>query len=359
MAGRWRFTAHPHRDWLLKAGATRFALSPDLGQALLPLQGTTPDHRTISRLLEQQGWEGDCSRRTADALVALTRGRRRGGREPIWLKIPLVPADWTNALAGLLVGLTSWPVLGAMAALGFVGLATAGWSQGGPAYLTGFELRASILCFLGTAFWHELGHAAALRRTGYPCGGVGLGVLFIFPVLYAEVTAVELVTRRDRLRVDLAGVCFQLGAAGVLGLVGWQVPGAAFCLTAGWLALAAVTWSLLPFIRADGYWFLCDALGLVDLDRPVPWKRSTRVRAFLVLHRVVNAGFLILVGVALPVRIHGWLLVLTRTWQWPDQVALVAVAFFTAAAWWGLGQRLLMLYAACRVDLLRLWERSL
>jgi hypothetical protein len=326
---------------------------------LLPLQGTIPDHRAITRVLEQQGWEGDRSRRTADALVALTRGRRRGRREPIWLKVPLIPAGWTNVLAARLVGLTSWPVLGIMAALGAGALAVAGWNHGKPAVLSGQELWASVLCFLGTAFWHELGHAAALRRTGYPCGGIGLGVLFIFPVLYAEVTAVELVTRRDRLRVDLAGVCFQLGAAGVLGLLGWQVPGAAFCLTAGWLALAAVVWSLMPFIRADGYWFLCDALGLGDLDRPVPWGHSARMRAFLVLHRVVNGGFLILVGVVLPVRIHGWLLMLTRTLTWSDQVALAVVAVFTLAAWWGLGQRLLMLYAACRVDLLRLWGRYL
>ncbi len=39
------------------------------------------------------------------------------------------------------------------------------------------------------------------------------------------------------------------------------------CFLAGSSALLAVAWSLFPFIRSDGYWLLCDLLGMDDLDR--------------------------------------------------------------------------------------------
>jgi len=70
---------------------------------------------------------------------------------------------------------------------------------------------------------------------------------------------------------------------------------------AGRMSYFAVVWNLIPFIRADGYWALCDALGFRDLDRPCEVVPSRPKLIFLLIHRVLNIVFLIFVAVVLPV----------------------------------------------------------
>ena len=202
--------------------------------------------------------------------------------------------------------------------------------------------------------FHELGHAAALKRQGYPPGGIGLGVLFVIPVLFADVSAVAVLPRGGRLRVDLAGVCFQILAGGFLFGSGAFLPGRPFgrlLQLGGVLALPAVAWSLLPFIRADGYWFLADLLRLTDLEQPVPPGRGARLRVFLVLHRLANAGFLLLVGVAFPLRYLGFLAcpgILTGASLFLVRVLAMAAVLWL---WFGLGRRLFLLLRSCLADL--------
>lgn len=167
---------------------------------------------------------------------------------------------------------------------------------------------AGLGLFLLTAIWHELGHAAALARSGYPPGGIGVGVLFVIPVLFADVTAVGVLPRAGRIRVDVSGTIFQLGLGGVfMALAGWSIFAPALVLAAS-SALLAISWSLFPFIRSDGYWLLCDLLGLVDLDRPPSKPMSKLLRVFLVGYQLTNAAFLLLIGVYFPLRMIGLLL---------------------------------------------------
>jgi hypothetical protein len=275
----------------------------------------------------------------------------------MWLRVPLIPAWLVEKLARRLEALTWWPSLLAMAVIGggmyLVGALRSGWIDVG----SDGHLGPGLGVFLALALWHELGHAAALQREGYPPGGIGLGVLFVVPVLFADVSAVAALPRVGRLRVDLAGVCFQLGAGGWLFAAGALNPHLQFSgalRLGGLLALPAVAWSLLPFIRADGYWFLADLLGLSDLERPVPLTSGRRLKLFLILHRVLNGAFLLMVGVAIPLRVHRWLAWLFTGWGMPDWLAPAVTAGFALAAWWQLVARLLLLWSANRVDLGRL-----
>ena len=184
----------------------------------------------------------------------------------------------------------------------------------GPALADGVRFWLPVVgCFFLTALWHECGHAAALRREGFPAGGFGAGLLLILPVLYCDVTPVAALPRRGRLRVDLAGVCFQLLAGGLLAAAGsWlaePIPRAA-----GMLSLLAVFWSLLPFVRSDGHWALADLLGIADLQVPLdPWRGADRaasqptgrtrlLAAYLVIHRTLEGLFVITLAVLLPWR---------------------------------------------------------
>ncbi len=322
---RFRLEAHRAGPWLLTLAGRRFGVAPDLGRRLAGCGGSL-DPEAVRGLLTPE--EAAALRDLAAGGGAAGRPARDAGIRP---RLPLLPAVAVDAAARRLAPLASWPALAALAAGGGLAcllgpLARAGAPAAAPAGgAPGAAVAPAVgtwgpalALFLAGALWHELGHAAALRREGYPAGRIGGGLLLLVPVLWCDVSAVGLLPRRGRLRVDLAGAGFQLAAAGLLGLL----PAAAARLAA-WSTLLAVAWSLLPVLRTDGHWLLADLLGLPDLEAPAARATAGRVRArravagTLLLHRLLR--LLLLAGAVL------WL---------PGRVADAAVA---AAAAMGLG----------------------
>ncbi|MEK6194887.1 MAG: hypothetical protein N2F24_11755, partial [Deltaproteobacteria bacterium] len=122
--------------------------------------------------------------------------------------------------------------------------------------------------------------------------------------------------RTGRIRVDVSGMIFQLAAGGVfMGLAtlrGCPLAAVKVLTFAGSSALLAISWSLFPFLRSDGYWLLCDLLDLDDLDRPPSAPISNGLRLFLVGYQIANALFLLIIGVFFPWRMIGLLLGLAQ-----------------------------------------------
>jgi hypothetical protein len=280
---------HPHREgpWLVVHGRRRLAVPPELGRRLLDLDGGRPG---VPELALRLG--GDVT--AARALLA--PGGRHRGRGP-WLRLPLVPAAAVRRAAGPLRPLAAWPVLAVGAAAGAflvpIG-AGAGVGAAAPA------LVAAVALFLLGAVVHELGHAAALARAGYPPGGIGAGLVAAVPVLWCDVSAVTLLGRGGRARVALAGPAFQAAFAGLLALAGRAGAGAAAaaCGAAAAWSLVAVAWSLLPVFRADGFWLLTDLLGVDDLDRLPRAGDRGRTRLLLGGYRLLHGIFFAAVAVA-------------------------------------------------------------
>lgn len=366
-----KVSSHPRGPWFVQAGAGSFAVPPWVGRALLPLAGTRPTCEQLRRRLESaethdgggpQGpaMAGAQAQHLAERLVqalAAGGGRRTPGLPswgrrrlpgpapgPLWIRIPLLQGRTVQAAADRLRWCAGWSglaVLGAVGAAGYLLPAVLGAPT--PAPVSGAGLGAGVVLVLGTALVHEFGHAAALARTGYPPGGIGLGVLLVIPVLYAEVTAVALLPRREKVRVAAAGAGFQLALGGLLhaacGLA-WLPQGAAGALRVGaGGALVAVGWSLLPFIRADGYWIVCDLLD-TDLDRPLRPGRGRGVVLAACLHRLAGAVLLLAAGTgltraALPRAGPG-----VRVW----------IGLFFLVLWWALLRRAAHLAALCLGD---------
>lgn len=186
----------------------------------------------------------------------------------------LVPAHWTRRLARPLAPLLRWPLMGAVLvafllvqawAIGEVGLATAADSaiRSPAAFLVVLALT------IGSASFHELGHAAALSRAGREPGAMGAGFLLVFPALYTDVTEAYLLPRSDRLKVDLAGIYFNMLFA--LGIAAVAAASGELWLTAAVvLQLVLVVQQLLPFVRFDGYYIVSDLIGVPDLYLRLP-----------------------------------------------------------------------------------------
>lgn len=175
------------------------------------------------------------------------------------LRLTLAPARLVEGAGRILAPATAGPALALLGAGGALILAATAQRPPGPA--SWLAVLAGVLLL---ALVHELGHAAALCRGGGRPGAIGAAWLLAVPALWCDVSEAALLRPRDRVRVDLAGPAFQLGAAGAAALAGIACDLGAPLLAARAAATAAAV-SLLPLRRADGGWALADAL-----DQPRP-----------------------------------------------------------------------------------------
>lgn len=312
---RLEVTPHAAGPWLVKWGDRRFAVTPEVGRDLA--EGALP----------------------VDLLKDMGEGQPSHRARPIWVRKTVFSANTTTVLSKILTHWVATYCLVFFALMGALAYLVVDWRLVAPGGLGGWLAGFGLI--IATALWHELGHAAALQREGYPPGGIGVGILFVVPVLWADVTPVAALPRRRRIRVDLAGVCFQLGAGGLCAVIAaTEGPGTAVFGMGAAGALAAVIWSLLPFMRTDGYWALCDLLGLEDLDRPPPLGSSRALSRFVAVFRVANGLFLIFVVVWIPQRIFGLVLLVADLAGFePGNPAvrgfavLVSMAVFGGLAW--------------------------
>jgi len=274
----------PGARWLLRDGGRCYAVPASLGRRLR-------DGEVVPGLDE-----------------ALAEGDGPAGGRTLWLGLPLLPAGVVAGVGRVLSRLTSWWWLCVLAALGCVG-----YAMSGRASPVGHDWPLLIAGLFAAGLVHEFGHAAALTYGGGRPGAVGVGMLFIFPVLFCDVTAVSLLSRLDRVRVDVAGVAWHLAVGGGMALAGVGLDAPSLTL-ASWGVLAAVVWSLLPFLRTDGYWLLCDLLGMSALEGAAPEGAGRWLRLVLIAWRVGSVLFLGVIVMALVGRLW-WLVGVAEVWR--------------------------------------------
>ena len=143
------------------------------------------------------------------------------------------------------------------------------------------ELLLLVLALaVGSAAFHEIGHAAACRYGGGRPGGMGAGIYMVWPAFYTDVTDAYRLPRRARLRTDLGGLYFNAVIA-VVTLAVWLAVRADALLLLVAIQLLEMVKNLSPVIRSDGYHVLSDATGIPDLyahigptlRRLLPWRR--------------------------------------------------------------------------------------
>lgn len=201
---------------------------------------------------------------------------------PLHLRILLLPASLIRPLLNGLVWLFH-PMAGAIAGLGC--LVSLGYLLFQPTLLadmTGADFAIGVgICLLGM-FIHEFGHASACVRYGARQEGIGAGIYWVFPVLYAHIDDAWRLTRRQRATVDIGGVYFQsfflIAFTAVHFLTGAPLAGFVAYFT-GFLML----YTLNPALKFDGYWLLSDLSGIYNLHDHVQTKVRDILRACRVL----------------------------------------------------------------------------
>lgn len=127
-----------------------------------------------------------------------------------------------------------------------------------------------ILFILSNIFiiFHEIGHASASLRFNLPAKDIGFGFYFIFPVFFTDVTRIWMLSKKERIIVNIAGIYFQL-VINVLMIVFFFLTDneliKRFILYFVFSNIFVATYSFIPFFRNDGYWIYSDLFKIKNL----------------------------------------------------------------------------------------------
>ena len=181
---------------------------------------------------------------------------------------PIIPAVAVRRVSRALTGIFQWPAAVALLA-GIAWALVAGLHERslGGSQLTDVVLShfwSGYALFLVSLIAHEFGHATACARFGAEPAEIGVGIYFIYPALYSDVTDAWRLARWERVVVDAGGVFFQ-AIVGAGFMLGFQLTGFAPLLAASVLVATNCLFSLNPLLKFDGYWLIADALGVTNL----------------------------------------------------------------------------------------------
>ena len=141
-------------------------------------------------------------------------------------------------------------------------------------------------------FFHEFGHCAALCFCGLKTKGIGVGIHFIFPMVFAEVTQAWVLSSKKRIIVDLGGFHFQLITTLLFYIIAIQSSNRT-CIDLVRFSVFLFCFNLNPFIKSDIYWALSDYFNLPNLHEV----GSQKVQAFFKAPKFQNFNLLFVFGI--------------------------------------------------------------
>jgi putative peptide zinc metalloprotease protein len=185
---------------------------------------------------------------------------------------------WLNQYTSFIY--TPWFTLVTLAAFAFsAGITVTHWSEIGRDTLEFYNFShktwGDVAQLYIVAVWvlclHEIGHGHACKHYGARVPAMGFALIYLAPAFYTDTTEGEVqATRYQRLVISLAGVWAELMVYAIVTPIWWGTPpdtpvhnAAYFLMLITGIAAALVNWN--PLIKLDGYYMLCEILGIVDL----------------------------------------------------------------------------------------------
>ena len=124
------------------------------------------------------------------------------------------------------------------------------------------EIVECILVIIALGLVHELGHSCALMRYGQRAGAIGIGVYLYMPVFFSNVTNAWKLKRMKRVCIDMGGMYFQALGISLLYIIVALLASNSVIKIAIIVSTLQIVGNFNPFIKMDGYWVICDFLGV-------------------------------------------------------------------------------------------------
>ncbi|MGB2672495.1 MAG: efflux RND transporter periplasmic adaptor subunit [Candidatus Acidiferrum sp.] len=201
------------------------------------------------------------------------------------LSMILFPAFNPDKFLTKLYGWTSWIytpwfTIVTLAAFAFtLGLTIAHWPEIGRDTVQFYNFTEktwgdiAVLYVLGmfVVAAHEYAHAHACKHYGGRVPAMGFALIYLTPAFYTDTTEGAVKgTRYQRLVISLAGIWVELIICSIATPIWWGTPpntvihdGAYFLMLLTGITSLLINWN--PLIKLDGYYMLCEILGITDL----------------------------------------------------------------------------------------------
>lgn len=129
---------------------------------------------------------------------------------------------------------------------------------------TTLPIVLTMLLYLPTIFFHEIGHVAACKKFTGKSSEIGVGLYIIFPVFFSSISAIWHGKKEERIIANLAGIYMQLWCM-LFFIFLYFITDAPIFIHMIFLTGVYNFIQLLPFIRSDGYWLLSDLTSTPNL----------------------------------------------------------------------------------------------
>lgn len=122
-----------------------------------------------------------------------------------------------------------------------------------------------------TLCWHELGHAHACKHYGGRVHAMGFLLIYLTPAFYTDISeGLVTGTRVERFIMTLAGAHAELLICAVATPIWWGTPPGTSVHNAAYLlmlmtGIAGVMLNWNPLMKLDGYYMLCEVVGITEL----------------------------------------------------------------------------------------------
>jgi putative peptide zinc metalloprotease protein len=226
--------------------------------------------------------------------------RRRMDKKDRWgdlstIKFPAVNPNkflvWLYARLWFLY--TPWGVaLCLLAVACTAGISIAHWSEIGRDTLevynfadkTWFDIAVFWIVATALGCIHELAHGLTCTHYGAPVPSMGFLLIYLTPAFYTDTTAGEVkASRVQRLMITVAGVWSELLVCALATPIWWGTPpntalhdfAYTIILFSG-IGVVLINWN--PLMKLDGYYIMCDLLGIPDLKEASTLYLSTWVK---------------------------------------------------------------------------------
>jgi putative peptide zinc metalloprotease protein len=124
---------------------------------------------------------------------------------------------------------------------------------------------------MGVVAVHELAHAHACKHCGGHVRSMGFALVYLTPAFYTDTTeGAVLGTRSQRLVIYVAGIWSELIMCSIATPIWWGTPpetlvhdGAYFVMMMTGIMSVVLNWN--PLMKLDGYFMLCEIVGIPDI----------------------------------------------------------------------------------------------
>jgi putative peptide zinc metalloprotease protein len=159
------------------------------------------------------------------------------------------------------------------------GITVTHWSEIGRDTLQFFKFTEKswndVLIFYVSAIvsmcWHEIGHGHATKHYGGRVPAMGFLLIYLTPGFFTDTTEGQVTaTRHQRFIISLAGAWSELYICVAATIVWWATPPDTTAHNVAYVmmlitGIASILINFNPLIKLDGYYMMCESLGLSDL----------------------------------------------------------------------------------------------